>query len=78
MSDDPVVPTEDAIEASAKLLRAIRENEDATRRQLEASRDLVERCRRLLRKLRAGDRADDNAGDGRNGPPASITPGLCA
>lgn len=58
MSDDAVDRTDDIIAESAKLLRGLRTNEDATRRQLEAGRTLVEHCRRLLRKLRAGDRAD--------------------
>ena len=55
---DPESPSAKAIRESKELVRAIESEREATRRQVNAGRALVESCRRLLRKLRGGDRAD--------------------
>ena len=48
-----------SIRKPKEVLRLLNAERDATRRNLEASRALVDRGRRLLRKLRGADRVDD-------------------
>jgi hypothetical protein len=58
---DPESPSAKAIRESKELVRAIESDTEETRRQIQAGRALVERCKQLLRKLRGGDRVDDQS-----------------
>ena len=48
-----------SIGKSKEVLRLLNAERDATRRNLEASQDLVDSGRRLLGKLRGAERVDD-------------------
>jgi hypothetical protein len=56
---DPILSTADIIRESTELVRVVKANAEATRRQITASRAVIEDCQRLLRKIQVATLVDD-------------------